>query len=493
MSTEHLRFMLAAITSEVGVSAFSEEFVWNPLYSKTRFNALISPSGRITVLDAVLRANLTDEERHRIFPTPLDLGRHERLEPSQRTYQAIANSVTKQLMLREDLDETYVKQTAVSIGKLAGFPFESYRERNPDLAARVLKLFVYLKKHHGSGVVGMLKSPGRPSLELTNPYLYGADNPKRRLFADIKSYLSAQIPPERLASIDACFACLRPELGRFIDVILQQIHNIPCSPGGEPPTMRDAYNRIQRGADIYKECLVKHTADLSKSILPLDEQLYVHLQSLDFLHYTEFMRQVREMQLIRPDVQPAVMHFRNSNVKAHSHDLERNPNAYMPMRPVVEYAFRDTIDPAQFKRAIVLGSHVLRHYFQGRMLDANAIAGFRLVAAALCFAMDLEAGRIPHFKPYIHGQSNISGSVLGAVLDKVNGRHEEFERICSESVDCYQAALIGQTELHDASRGLFVLFERTAAELCHSHDTERISTFLNALRTPDMERAWLDH
>ncbi len=488
--------MLRAVTRDAGVSPFSAEFVWDSRHSALRFGAFISPGGSVTVLDAVLRAELTDEERHCIFPTPLDLGRKNKLEPSQRTYQAIANTVTNQLKLdTSGFDESYVKQTAASIGELAGFPFDVYRERDPDLAARVLKLFVYLKKTRGPGVVGMLKPPGddrRPSLELTNPYPWGAGDQKRQLYADIKSYLSAQIPPERLAAIDACFASLRPELGRFLGELLHQIQDIPLLPDGDLPTARDACDRLQRAAEVYKKCFIApHTAP-SKVLLPLDEQLYVHLQTLEFLHYTEFMRQLRGRELIRAKVQPSVRVFGASTVTARYLDLQQHTDDYMPLLPVVEHAFGEAIEPAQFKRAILMGSHVLRHYLRVRTLNPDATADFRLVTATLCFAMDLETGRVPQYKPYIHGQSNISGSVSGAMLDGVNSRHEEFERICSESVDWYQAALTGQRELHEACHDLVALFERTTAELCRSHDTERIAAFLVALRIPEVESAWLE-
>lgn len=496
MSTDHLRLMLRGVTREAGVTPFSAEFVWDSRYSALRFGAFTFPGGRVTVLDAVLRAELTNEERHRIFPTPLDLGRKDQLEPCQRTYQAIANTVAQQLKLdTAGFDESYVKQTAASIGELAGFPFDVYRERDPDLAARVLKLFVYLKKTRGPGVVGMLKPPGddqRPSLELTNPYPWGTGNRKRQLYADVKSYLSAQIPPERLAEIDACFASLRPELGRFLGELLRQIQDAPLLSDGHLPTVRDVCDRLQRAAEVYKKCLIAPNAALSKVLLPLDEQLYVHLQTLEFLHYTAFTRQLRGRELIRANVQPSVRVFGASEVRARYLDLQQHTDDYMPLRPVVEHAFGEAIEPAKFKHVILMGSHVLRHYLQGRTLDPDATADFRLVTATLCFAMDLMSSRVPQYKPHVHGQSNISGSVLGAMLDEVNRRHEEFERICSESVDCYQAALTGQTKLHQACHDLVALFERTTAELCRSHDTECIAAFLGALGIPEVKSAWLE-
>lgn len=496
MSTDHLRLMLRAATRKAGVSPFSAEFVWDSRHSALRFQAFISPGGSMTMLDAVLRAELTEEERHRIFPTPLDLGRKNKLEPYQRTYQAIANTVANQLKLdRSGFDENYIKQTAASIGELAGFPFDVYRERDPDLAARVLKLFVYLKKTRGPGVVGMLKPPGNdrsPSLELTNPYPWGTGDQKRQLYADIKSYLSAQIPPERLAAIDACFASLRPELGRFLGELLHQIHDTPVLPDGHLPTVRDACDRLQRAAEVYKKGLLAPNTTPSKVLLPLDEQLYVHLQTLEFLHYTEFMRRLRGRELIRANVQPSVQVFGASRVRARYLDLQQHIDDYMPLRPVVEHAFGETIEPLDFKRAILMGSHVLRHYLQVRTLDPDATADFRLVTATLCFAMDLISSRVPQYKPYIHGQGNISGSVLGAMLDEVNKRHEEFERICSESVDWYQAVLTGQTKPHQAHHDLVALFERSTAELCRSHDTERIAAFLGALGIPEVKSAWLE-
>lgn len=86
-----------------------------------------------------------------------------------------------------------------------------------------------------------------------------------------------------------------------------------------------------------------------------------------------------------------------------------------------------------------------------------AVADTRLATACLCFALDLEQCRIPEIKPYVHGQGNISGSVRGAVRAGLNEKHEEFERICTEIVDWYQAGLIGQTALHQAVQDLLCL------------------------------------
>ena len=493
MSTEYLRHMLDMVSSTTGVSPFSEEFVWGAQHRKARFGAFLSSNGRITLLDALLRAELSDEERLRMFPTPLDLGRHDKLESSQITYQAIADTVAQQLTLDSaGFDERYVKQTAETITELVGFPFSNYRDCDPELAARVLKLFVYLKKTQGPGVLGMLKPPGgkkRPSLELTNPYAQGVSDERRLLYSDIKSYLSARIPLDRLAEIDTCFDRLRPELGSFLGLVMRQVQDAP-QPNGRYVTVDDACERLRQAADVYGTLLAPLSA-VQKVFLPLDEQLYIHIRSLEFLHYSEFMRQLRCKELIRADVRPAVQKFHGSKVKARYQDLQEETEAYMPLLRVVEYAFDQAIAPDQFRRVILTGSHVLRHYLQVRTIDPEASADFRLVAAILCFAMDLETNRVPQFKPHIHGQSNISGSIMGAMRSGVNERHEEFERICSECVDWYQAALTDQLEMHSACHDLMELFEQIVAGLCRSHNTEFIASFLDQLSTPGFSSAWL--
>ncbi|RZA24713.1 MAG: hypothetical protein EOP02_13185 [Proteobacteria bacterium] len=228
----------------------------------------------------------------------------------------------------------------------------------------------------------------------------------------------------------------------------------------------------------------------ARVLLPLDEQLYVYLRSLDFLHYAEFMRELRSQEFLRAKVQPAVKVFRGSKVVATYRGLRAHVDEYMPLRRVVEYALGETIEASRFRRAILLGSDVLRHYLQGRTLDPDATADFRLLTATLCFAMDLKAGRVSDYKPYVHGQGNISGSVSGALRDEVNARHEEFERICAESVDWYQAALIDQVELHQACHDLCQLFEDLVVRACHSHDILRLETLLKTLAEPGFDAVW---
>lgn len=495
--TERLRHLLPMVTAHAGVTPFSAAFIWDLRHEALRFGAFLTPDGgRVTVLEAVLRADLSDAERQCIFPTALDLGRLEPLRREQRTYQAIAEAVAAQRPSDSvELDERYVKQTAKSVADLAGFPFSSYRERDPDLAARVLKLFVFLKKTYGPGVIGMLQPPGgtqRPSLELSNPYVPGTGDDRRRRYAEVLSYVSVQIPPVRRAAIDAAFGRLRPALGKFLGRVQRHIVNTPLTGTGRFPEPQDARRRLQQAAEIYMRRFAVPEANEARVLLPLDEQLYVYLLSLDFLHYAEFMQQMRNREFLRVKVQPAVKKFRGSRVAATWHGLRAHADEYMPLLKVVAYALGETIEPNQFRRAILRGSDVLRHYLQGRTLDQNATADFRLLTATLCFAMELETGRVSDYKPYVHGQGNISGSVSGAMRDQVNARHEEFERICAESVDWYQAALIDQVELHQTCHDLNRLVEDLVVRACQSHDIHRLETLLETFSEPGFDAVWVD-
>lgn len=494
MSTEHLRHVFDLIAAEAKVNPFSAEFMWDPRHAELRFGAFLTENGRITVLEAVLRANLSKAERQSIFPTVLDLGRQEPLRPEQRTYGAIAKAVAEQLP--DDLavlDERYVKQTAERLGDLLGFPFSSYREQDPDLAARVLKLFVFLKRVYGPGVIGMLEPPGdgqRPSLELTNPFSRGGGIERRQRYAEVCAYVSAQLSPDCRATIDTVFRRLRPALGSFLSRVLNQIYNTPIMCNGHFPRPQDACRRLRQAAEVYAHRFAVSDEHKVPIFLPLDEQLYVHLLSLEFLHYAEFMRELRGRQLLRADIQPAVKVFQNSQVMTTYDELQTNPDAYMPLRRVVEYAFGETIGESQFRRAILRGSDVLRHYLQCRTLNPNATADFRLVTAALCFAMDLETGRVSDFKPHVHGQGNISGSVSGAMRDWVSARNEEFERICSESVDWYQAALIDQVEPHQACHNLLQVFDDLVVQACRSFDVRHLESMLAAFTEPGIDTVW---
>lgn len=494
MCTEHLRGQLVMATADADVNPFSAEFVWDRRYEALRFRAFSSSNGRVTVLKAVLRADLSDTERQRIFPTVLDLGRREPLRPEQRTYRAIAEAVATQLTTNPgEFDERYVKQTAKSVADLAGSSFKSYRERNPDLAARVLKLFVFLKKTYGPGVIGMLKPPGadqRPSLELSNPYPRGAGDERRLRYAELCSYISVQIPSGRRDNIDAAFGRLRPALGNFLGRVRHHIVNTPFTRTGRFPEPQEVCRRLQQAAKIYEHRFAAPDGCESSVPLPLDERLYVYLLSLDFLHYAEFMHELRSREFPHTKVQPAVKMFRGSQLVATYQGLLAHADEYMPLRQVVEHALGEGIEENQFRRAILLGSDVLRHYLRSRSIDPNATADFRLLTATLCFAMDLETGRVSEYKPYVHGQGNISGSVSGAMRDQVNARHEELERICVETVDWYQAALIDQVKLHQAWNDLSRMFENLAVRACQTHDIRRLETLLETLAEPGLDAVW---
>ncbi len=489
--------MLSRTTGERGVSPFSADFVWSEKYAALRFSrVLMGNDGPQSLLEAVLRTELTDEDRANMFPTPLDLGTGKESAPADRTYQAIADVVARQTGEHQGaIGDEYVKSTAKAIAQVTGFPYAAHRNQNADIAARVLKLFVYMKRARSSSLLSMIEAPeeGRlSSLELTNPYPLGVENQKRHLYADLKAYVSAEIEPCRRREIDTVFLPLRECLDSFLDELLWRTCLAPGDDGRQP-TVDESIRRTGR-ASIVLAALWGDEIDVpSRSLLRLDEQVYVHLLSLDFVHYAQSILWVRSKLPARRAIRPSAREIASVRTCIRPEHFKEEVGELGPLKWLLEIATRAPVDQAAFEESAKLAGSVLGHYLGGLTIDPDAEADSLLATACLCVALDLKEGRVPDFKPYVHGQGGIGGSVRAAIRSGVNEKHEEFERICTEMVDWYRADLLGQTALHQAREDLRYLVAGRASRICLSHDTDRLGTFLDSLSLEATLDAWRAH
>jgi hypothetical protein len=268
------------------------------------------------------------------------------------------------------------------------------------------------------------------------------------------------------------------------------IQETPVNDQGRLPNTEEATQRVRRALDFFRCTWHDKHGQPTRALLRLDEQLYVHLLTLDFLHYAEYRRWSLVNLPARRAVRPIESELRRVATCVRPADFDHEVAQLGLLKNLLEITTGEPIEPDVFEKCAGLAGDVLQHYLSGKTIHKTAAADTRLATACLCFALDLEQCRIPEIKPYVHGQGNISGSVRGAVRAGVNEKHEEFERICTEMVDWYQADLIGQTALHQAVQDLLCLATTSVSQMCLSHDTHALNGFLDILEREATLYAW---
>lgn len=490
-------YVLEMAGKNVGVNIFSEAFVWNKVFSKDRFGAILGgeANGRQTLLEAVVLCPLTAEQRSVIFPTAFHPGSDQGLERDQCTYQAVADAVVRTCKLSEGtVDEKFVKQTANALAELTGSSVAEHRAADPMRFTRTVWLFSCLKKMRGPGIIGMLKPPGteaKPSLELTNPYPLGTQNEKRAQFADVATYLSLQLPAEMRERIDSCLPFLMPALERFIDAIKREA--LPRSAGQQDCSDAVAKDRLRAAKHYYKKHLdeLRELADLS--VKPFDEALYVHARTLELRHYAEFRTILKGMHAQRPELpQPCVFGIMEAPPqRIDAIDAENSVDSY---RIVAEALFNRPVDKNEVLKATQLARHVLRHHLPLARRDLHALKKpieFATMFAAVIYSLKLGEDQAAHnYNPHVYGQGRVPTSLVSVIKGNLNDRHEEFEHMIVDAVDWYRAALLRGLDIHLEVLEMRDVVEQGVARLCATNDLVVLEKALSLMNQVPSVHAW---
>lgn len=219
---------------------------------------------------------------------------------------------------------------------------------------------------------------------------------------------------------------------------------------------------------------------LTRRFLPLDEQLYIYLLALDYLHFAQADRKLHE-HLQRHYSQVVCMTDEIRALGTVSFDDLSKPSRMHSMRALLVKAVGEEISEKVFRGVLLDARKLMERYLLLLMPPLPPAVDATLAAAALIFAWGVR--RHPQtYKPYIHGQLNQSGSVKAAMRMNVSDGFEEFERIWCYGIDWLKFALCGQLAAYEAWMNLRITLIRLVEQFIQTHDTELVSNLLYNLR-----------
>lgn len=228
-------------------------------------------------IDVILREGLSDELRSTLFPKRFDLG-----------HSVADNSQSAKLMdlfdeingPRSELDgqnagrlsKHFFRTTLEGIKDTVGYDLSDSEREHPITSIRVLKRLYEVKSRRPQlfTLIGQPSERAEPTLAFTDP---------DRLIADLISYLSVEIPEDKLRQIHARLLT-SPMLVVSIDCENRKIiEQVPKRCAGDVGRIVSVYHELA-------ECVEEYEPELEASgEIPLDEALYTYLRTLEFRHY----------------------------------------------------------------------------------------------------------------------------------------------------------------------------------------------------------------
>lgn len=463
----------------------SYDFVRDPSYVEDRCGLVIGGevSDGQSLLRCVLHAGLTDEDRMRIFPGEFDLGNARSIPDEACTYEALGKELEQQRSPHEARDNPLDKAAVVRLLRdtTALLEHEPLQERQVGAGQlfKVAKLLHGFKQRHGLlQLMSILRTPieATASLELTNPYPSGADSDLRWHIIDLHGSLSAEISDERLAEIDGTFGSIRSVLAEALNGIEGVLKKV-----GRPST-----DEVVQRYEVALDQWTSHRSPPVRQLLRADEQLYVSMHALDFLHFAKVEHKLRREKLLQRSVTPVSISPGLTRSRIRLRDLcgRDIPDSVRQLHPLMRDAIGEDISYRQFRDSLEYAHTVLNHWVSLQQVpapvDVDALTGL----AAIIVAREMRK-QPASYKPGLHGSvRGQSHSVKTAFkIDRpVSSTHEEFERIVNYAVQWMRYALSGQTAVLEAQLALQMRLIDGAVSVLNTHDTKVVATFLSNLK-----------
>lgn len=289
---------------EQGIEPFTWSFIFNEVHAAKRNEVFIGGGQRRTLLSELLE-RISTEQRHTIFPGTFDLGNH--LDSGRIfTKSDLVKEIAEEFVPKHSESDPLVPNKAFNyinpwIDKITGQSVEKHIAQNSLKTLKVLKLLYRVVKKRKRSLFMLIRpieGTTRPSLEHRDRHPLRGNENQVWLLADLKSYLRMELDPERAARIELLFDDILPRLQEFINNLNG---NLTIEHGSDPIHMDCAVNEVI--SSLLKQKKPERRTDESNRV-PLDEHLYLHLCSLDFLNYVGEFKQIAELTTPDTHIRP---------------------------------------------------------------------------------------------------------------------------------------------------------------------------------------------
>ncbi|MEN7528933.1 hypothetical protein [Cupriavidus sp. DL-D2] len=490
-----------------GIDIVSREFLFDRRHAADRSQLLMiaGPFGAMSRLSFLLREVLAhdDDLRQKVFGD-YDLG-NRRVLPAEfcvteqvRSENENVRSLVAELEAdwkrdwgeEKSIDAGHLKKIKQDLATLTGRSMEQHYICNKSTALKVVKLLYWLGRddsvHENAGagkfqIFDWLKWPEgdgrrRFSLSFRSAYPYQSQTSKTSyktsdersaLLADLKGYLSAELPDETYTAI----VCVPEELHWHLNSIEYNVEKLLIDTG------RTGYEDAVKTYDYLADRMELLAFSVEDTDVPLDEALFLYLHTLEFAHFAEGYPKL----LDKADPGCTLLPVASAIDELAKDSTNGTLGMYEPIIPddewvefvhdkkellrlIVSAALREAISPTALEKAIkparrLAGTYVV--FRAARLFDDEDCLVFSVldVVAALCCVCHEQrksAGERTKHKPYWKGQQAQGGSILTSLDLPILGDQpfafydripEEHRLIWSSRFEWFRDALQGHTEL----------------------------------------------
>lgn len=454
-----------------GIDLFSKEYLFDKKHAQHRSDVVMlgGPFGHRSRLSMLLREGMTEERRKEIFNSDYDLGNMKPVLPELCTYEKLADE-----LYRDDPDSISANNAFQTIKEkihsITGRSMEAHRKVNDSTALKVIRTLHLLMRDGQSSLMQLLLPPApdeKFSMSFRDSYPYEKNQKQVWLIADLKAYLSVELSDERFEEIGLAFSSLHELMN---DIIWDVEKILVGAYRSRYASMMSAYSALTKVVEGFQ-------IQYEPKDVPLDEELFIHLHRLEFVHFATGYEQLISKAIPQCSITPVFEELRALTKMAFP-TLWIKMKEYDPLisiRDVPEFVHRWQNEIAsimekamgvhmtltELDRIKMDAQNLLRNFYSFQVNgvgtlqeETKLVSPWYVVAAFCCVWYSLKFAT--NFKPFWLGQPAQGGSINSSnkvsLLDidfAIDSVPEEHRHIWVNRLEWFADALRGQTELKE--------------------------------------------
>lgn len=450
----------------------SRDFIFGRNYAEVRSTRLQDQKIPRTLLSFLLHEFMDSDSRKHLFPEKFDLGNYIEISAQDCKYE----NVLGELSVRPEHDEA-LDPIKDGIKRLTGKSTADFLKINKSITLKVVKTLYTITKGRSNRIFTALAAPefGKAGLEFRMAYPNSKSRKLIYLVSDLREYLGAELPVERIIEINQTFELLQ----RDAENTDRQIQEILLS-GSSPKydSLISAYDRLSLSIENYRFPSPAHT------LQRLDETLYTYITSLEIRHFSQQVPKIQEMgtsglkvNSIASELVPLAKAMRPVRIKDLPAFIQSNIGQFQRL---LMQALGMEIELKELVGLIPLSVTLLKRI---RLFDpspdSDRVEIEIVVSDTLAALAAIKAENLcrTNFKPYWHGQPAIGDSLLESLKTNFSDEdlYEEHLQIWRVRLNYFKHALNGHMEWYARRLKVNAQVLSRFAELASYKDTAEIS------------------
>lgn len=496
------------IAHQIGETPYTRKFIFGGDKEHTRLrNRLfgLSGKGRVTVLSAMLRYGLDNKRQSDLFPLPHHLGSLKSMPKEKLTLVRLAETVRKEKKIPDDPHTRKKEFESITdaLKEITGHKFSDYA--NQQNALRVIYLLDRMminpqdaREGREQRFLTFIKSPTKYSFEARDAHPIPDSEGNTHLLADLKAYIGIEIDNETLERVDAFFYTLIDRLSEIHHHLDELAHL-----SSEPADVLRMYRALQAHVSSIRPAQPVDPRKIER----LDHDLYLHLNRIEYMHFTgalnEILEEAKPLSLITTAWKTIVDVLNAITNKENTYRDTKTTAIRLEAIPVLLNDFSDSFlgliqnalgfrpSDESYQKSISLTQELIyriRCFSTGIPFNReDVVADFRLLVSALCAVAQALKFRTS-FRPRVFSKDGMSRSIITPLEQPMNFEEhvtqshisEAYYQIWHHRREWVQYALEGNTDVAELKFGLRNLLGEKVIECIAPNDIALIEASFEA-------------